>query len=313
MMNKRTISYAYLEVTRACNEACLYCYNDSGKALKGELSTEGWLTAIRNFTEQGGNSVMFTGGECLRRRDIDELVAGANEAGVTSIGMSTNGLLIHTKRAEACMPYLDEIDISLDGFREHHDRIRGVRSWDRTVEAIRTVKEVGIPVIHVNGCLTADWFNQLEDYLELLVSLGVTGVKFATIGAIGRAGEELELKNQTSQPRRVVDQLAALARRYQGRINVSTSFSTVAQPITLERFGAVIDPCGKLYPQLGKLDDCWCIGSAVPVWGLNETALLRYETCMHGVEEDGVHRILQGEQVEWWALIRSAMEAAETC
>ena len=64
------------ELTYACPLQCPYCSNPVDYArTKGELSTEDWLTVLRQARALGATQLGFSGGEPLVRRDLEILIS----------------------------------------------------------------------------------------------------------------------------------------------------------------------------------------------------------------------------------------------
>src|SRR5215469_3486618 len=71
------------ELTHRCPLQCPYCSNPLKLERPGEeMPTADWLRAIREAAALGCLQVHFSGGEPTTRKDLEELVAGASEAGL---------------------------------------------------------------------------------------------------------------------------------------------------------------------------------------------------------------------------------------
>lgn len=98
----RIIKDLRLSVTPRCNLHCLYCH-----PLDWEQSEPpGTLTVedVRNFLAAmrllGLESVRFTGGEPLVRKELSQMIEAAREVGVPDIAITTNGMLFKRKAKE---------------------------------------------------------------------------------------------------------------------------------------------------------------------------------------------------------------------
>src|ERR1043165_1506678 len=92
------ISYLRISITDRCNERCSYCMPQELQEWlpRHEILTyEETLRLIRIAAGLGVSKVRITGGEPLTRRGIVDFVRQILEiAGITSIGLSTNGTLL---------------------------------------------------------------------------------------------------------------------------------------------------------------------------------------------------------------------------
>src|SRR2546425_11691187 len=100
--------------TALCNLHCSFCWGPD-HTLPDSLTAEDWEHVIRFFAHHGTTAVVFTGGEALIRKNIGRLFEFAKTLGMR-VTLLTNTLLFR-KKTDQCLPFLDEIRISLDGSR----------------------------------------------------------------------------------------------------------------------------------------------------------------------------------------------------
>ena len=140
----------FFELTRACDLACRHCRAESvsGRDPR-ELSTEEVEQVLDDLASIGAPRprVIFTGGDPMRRPDLQTLVAHAAKAGL-SVGVSPAG----TPRASAAslaalrLCGATAVSLSVDGATAAaHDRFRGVDgSFGWTVDACHAAVRVGL-------------------------------------------------------------------------------------------------------------------------------------------------------------------------
>jgi MoaA/NifB/PqqE/SkfB family radical SAM enzyme len=143
------VTHFNLETTNLCNQRCVYCFNNSGpSAGKGELSSEIWKRFLAQQVEWGLKSVHMTGGEPFVNNKAIELVAAAQELGLSTSVLS-NGYRIPelVEQFEAQFKKLSVVQISLDSARAdlHDARRRKAGAWRQATGAIRAVRRLGIP------------------------------------------------------------------------------------------------------------------------------------------------------------------------
>jgi len=128
--------------TWKCNYACIHCQaqNDNKKT---DASTESVLRMIDQVSEAGAIKIGFTGGEPLVRNDMPTIMDCCEENGLIS-SMVSNGLLV--PRYIEVLKKLDLLFLSMDGDREVQQKVRGRKSWDVLLNAMKIGKENGIPV-----------------------------------------------------------------------------------------------------------------------------------------------------------------------
>jgi len=129
----------YLHLTHVCNLSCVYCYNKHYRqhVKAPELSLSELIKILEEGTELGIREVVFTGGEPLLRQEVFDLAAYGQKLGMR-VCLTTNGTLITQRGADVVATAFDSIFVSLDSCRQpHHDRLRGVGSYQQVVEGVR--------------------------------------------------------------------------------------------------------------------------------------------------------------------------------
>ena len=166
-------SYPHLDtldiaITAKCNLSCRHCYQGFVKNTF-ELPTNRILSLYSEGEKVGLEHIVLTGGEPLTHNDFKVIVKEAADR-LLFITLLSNGTLIPSM--QWVVDYIDEAIISLDGFKETHEKIRGAGTWDKTVEAIKILVGAGIPVV-VNTQITKDTMTNIDEYINFLSELGV--------------------------------------------------------------------------------------------------------------------------------------------
>ncbi len=135
-------------ITYWCQSRCLTC-NIWQMKPKDELR----IDEIREFAKKNGHFkwIEITGGEPFLRSDIVEIVKAFHEGnkGLYLLTMPTNSLcskdMVLKKLEEIAKTGIPKIviTISLDGYREMHDKVRGVPgNYDRAIGMFKGIKEL---------------------------------------------------------------------------------------------------------------------------------------------------------------------------
>ena len=163
----------YLELTRECNLRCTHCLNNSGKIMENQLNLEEFKELIKNLSEAGIQEIRFTGGEPIKFEKIYELIQLATKNGIcTSIG--TNGTLITKDIANRLKKAgLKKAVVSIDGTKEMHDVIRGKGNYDKAINGLYNLINVGIDV-RVNAVIMK---SNMEDVIKLAKELNKKKIK----------------------------------------------------------------------------------------------------------------------------------------
>lgn len=154
---------AFIELTRGCNLRCKHCLNNSGIPEENQLTLEECYVLVKQLAEAGIQEIRFTGGEPLIFEGIYDLIKYATDLGIF-VSIGTNGTLITKEIAQKLKTNgVKRAVVSLDGTKEMHDTIRGNGNYDRTIDAIVFLSEVGIS-IKVNSVIMR---SNMENVIEL--------------------------------------------------------------------------------------------------------------------------------------------------
>lgn len=114
----RGIEYLRVSVTDRCNLRCVYCMPEGGVeslAHADILTFEEIGRVVKAAARLGIRAVRLTGGEPMARRGCLELVEEISQIeGIERVAMTTNGLLLKGRMAEAKTSGLSAINVSLD-------------------------------------------------------------------------------------------------------------------------------------------------------------------------------------------------------
>ncbi len=185
------------ETTQACDLACKHCRAEAiPDRDPGELTTDEGKALLDEVASMGTPIFILSGGDPLRRPDLEELVRYGKDAGLRmgTIPAATPGLT--RERIEGLKQAgIDQVAFSLDGPTERiHDAFRGVDgSFAKTLEGVGFAHDAGIPV-QINTCF-ASWNHvYLEAMVELVKSLGVVFWEVFFLVPTGRGKEMQSLK-----------------------------------------------------------------------------------------------------------------------
>ena len=185
----------FWETTRACLLACRHCRASATPgAWPGELSHVEGLDLIDQVAAFGRPYpiLVLTGGDCLLRPDLFELVGHAAALGVP-VGLSpsvtprlTSGVIERIAGSG-----VKAVSISLDGAQAAtHDGVRGIDGhFDATVAAIRALADTGLSV-QVNTTVMQANARELADIAALAVSGGAHSWEVFFLVHVGRGAAE---------------------------------------------------------------------------------------------------------------------------
>jgi pyrroloquinoline quinone biosynthesis protein E len=176
------------ELTYRCPLACPYCSNPLNMAgYQDELTTDEWRRVLTEAADLGVLQCHLSGGEPLLRRDLVEIAAVAHDLGLYT-NLVTSALGLSRPRAEQLRAAgLDHVQISIQADEPAvSDRIAGLPSFQRKIEAMRVVKELGWPLT-MNVVLHRHNIDRVADVLGLAEEMGADRVELANTQYYGWA------------------------------------------------------------------------------------------------------------------------------
>lgn len=169
----RVHTYLRISLTERCNLRCTYCMPAEGIQLRPKpemLTFEEIVQLAELFAELGVTKIRLTGGEPLIRNDIEHLVGRLSRIdGISSLAITTNGLLLPRKLDDLKAAGITLFNISLDTLKAERFRSITRRGGLETVlEAIRVTLDAGYSPVKVN-CVVQKGVNddELPDFVEL--------------------------------------------------------------------------------------------------------------------------------------------------
>ncbi len=161
--------YVLWEITLACNLRCKHCLAMAGRPAPDELDPAEALGVCAALAELGAGAVALMGGEPLLRPDWPDIASRLAKDRIP-VGLVTNGLLFDERTAGIALDAgVGQIVVSLDGTRASHERIRGRRSFDKALEAIRVATAMGFAHCMVMTSVNMSNAGDLPALLEILL------------------------------------------------------------------------------------------------------------------------------------------------
>ena len=202
--------HAVWEITLACDLKCDHCGSRAGKRRPDELTTEECLDLVRQLARMGTREVTLIGGEAYLRRDWLEIIREVRDQGMDCT-MQSGGLNLTEERIKAAVNAgLQALGISIDGLRDVHDRLRGVKgSFDAAFNALQSIRKFGI-TSSVNTQITSLVIPQLRELMNLFIAAGAKNWQVQLTVAMGRAADNPELLLQPYELLELMPLLAEL-------------------------------------------------------------------------------------------------------
>jgi len=176
-----------LHITDRCNLRCVHCYQ--GSFTDNGPPHEGLLAIVEQFREfvvsckghkyKNGirGHLTVTGGEPFLRPDFMELLQSFSaDRGLCSFAILTNGTLIDQAAASRLGKLKPSfVQVSLDGVKESHDRIRGPGAFAKAVSGVRLLAKEGVRTF-ISFTAHSDNYQEFPSVAEIARSLRVARV-----------------------------------------------------------------------------------------------------------------------------------------
>lgn len=210
------------ELTYRCPLRCPYCSNPVDyKQRRDELTTLDWQRVLREAEELGVLQVTFTGGEPLLRPDLEILVAEAARLELYST-LITSAVPLRRERLERLVKEgLNAVQVSVqDTEPEASDRLAGTACFPQKLEAMRWVKELGVPLT-LNVVLHRQNLDHIEAVIALAEELSADRLELANTQYLGWALPNREALLPTRDQLARAKEIAVAARaRLKGRMEI---------------------------------------------------------------------------------------------
>jgi pyrroloquinoline quinone biosynthesis protein E len=209
------------ELTHRCPLQCPYCSNPRELVKRGgELDTATWQRVLTEAARLGVLQVHFSGGEPTARRDLEDLVRHAAQAGLYT-NLITSGVQLDAPRIAALVAAgLDHIQLSFqdadDAAGDAVAAYDGAQAKKRAVA--RLVVAQGLPLT-ANLVVHRRNLDRLPAMIEMAVGLGAARLEVAHVQYYGWAlANRASLLPTRDQLAAADDVVAAARARLKGRV-----------------------------------------------------------------------------------------------
>ena len=220
-----------IELTKRCNNHCLYCYMAEGPSAQdcerdrsSEMGTREVTDVIGKLCDEAPvQSIALSGGEPLLREDLSEILSYIRNRGIAPIVITNGTLLTAARLASLGTEVTYEITL-LSYRREVHDRLAGRRgAWDAAVDGMANVRQAKGSFVAV---FVATKLNSADagKTAELAIALGATGLMYNRMNLGARNIRNADRLLPTAATiRENLDTLEELSARYQLPVAVAVA------------------------------------------------------------------------------------------
>ncbi|MFN9715891.1 MAG: radical SAM protein [Planctomycetota bacterium] len=185
-----------VRVNTQCALGCRYCgFSREVHRARPSIdvaSLHRFAEALSELRQRSGRTVLVSllGGEPFQWSAWEPVSERLGNLGLR-VSATTNGLALEDPRiAERAIRLMQEITISIDGERDHHDTLRSMPGlFDRLERIVRSIAARRIdrqPLLRVNSVLTRTNIGNFEAFAHLMADWGVDQLTFNQLGGNDR-------------------------------------------------------------------------------------------------------------------------------
>ena len=224
MQEEHPLRQLFWESTLRCNLKCRHCGSDCKiSSLHPDMPFNDFRKVLERIKEKYDSHnimVIVSGGEPLVREDI--LKCGREIFNLEfPWGMVSNGRLMSPRMIDGLLEAgIHSLTISLDGFEEHHNWMRGLPdSFSHASRAVEMLAKVPAIKFDVVNCVNNINYDTLEQFKEYLISLDLKSWRLFTVFPVGRAAADPQLQLSREKFRGLMEFIRKT--RKEGRIHAS--------------------------------------------------------------------------------------------
>ncbi|WP_424358523.1 radical SAM protein [Methanocella sp. MCL-LM] len=206
------------EVTAACNNRCLYCYNVwkcHGRPTPGDLPASEWAKITGKLQRESSvRLITVSGGEPLLRKDLPEIL-GDIKARHINVNLITNGTLLTGDNVAGTIDSVSMYELPLlSDTAFAHDYLAQSKAFDKVIDGMANITAAGgnFAAVFVATRVNAD---DLEGACLMAIALGARTLMYNPFNPGGEGLRHMEkLRLPASTVKAHLDLLEELSRQY---------------------------------------------------------------------------------------------------
>jgi len=191
--NEENSFYLQWHITNQCNLRCSICYDWKEKVK--ELALEEMFNVVDNFVAflkqlKMSGRIALTGGEPMKHKQLVPLIEYIKSRDVhIDLSILTNGTFIPQRCIEIFKKYDMRIQVSIDGPKTIHNKIRGHNTYERSVRNIKRLVRNNIKTV-VQAVLTKQTIYHMDEFIKHFDTYGLYRIGYTRLVPIGPGAKE---------------------------------------------------------------------------------------------------------------------------
>jgi MoaA/NifB/PqqE/SkfB family radical SAM enzyme len=161
-----------VELTNACNHACVFCYNPRMKRSISHLDIHIYEQFIKKCSDEGVEEVgLYSTGDPFMTKNLDAYISIAKRLNIKRVYITTNGALANFEKAKKCIDAgLDSIKFSINaGSNETYKIIHGFDDFEKVkknvIDIYRYIKSKKLKVdLFSSFVYTSITFKEIDNF-----------------------------------------------------------------------------------------------------------------------------------------------------
>lgn len=194
LFNVNETKQIHYHITNICNLSCRHCMVECPSPnplfLDGDVVLKDIDTLCQNL-DAGSFSIGFSGGEPLLHPMFFDFIDCCFSHGI-QCGVVTNALFLDENKIKMLYKKGVRLGISLDGFEESHDFLRGQGAFEKVKKTLDICKEMDYRV-NIHTTIHKGNIGKLDAFVEWLYNnYSIGGIDLGHAICVGRAEKELK-------------------------------------------------------------------------------------------------------------------------
>ncbi|MBU0667383.1 MAG: radical SAM protein [Nanoarchaeota archaeon] len=261
---------AIVSITNKCNLRCMMCDIPKVKDYL-QIPTIKIKDLIDNLKEIKCKNIVFSGGEPLTHKDIFELIEFANQRGL-KVCITSNGILINKETAKKlALAGIDVINISIDGNKETHEKLRGKNTFEKAVNGLKNLNKVDVETT-IATIVCKQNYKELLSVIKLAKDVGATTVRFQPFSEdfLDKKNDSLFITEKEGlELERIIKQVVILANKFHINTNPESYLNNISLMVQNKLKPKPNKDCNALYETISITN----MGDVLPCFPMSDKPL----------------------------------------
>jgi len=168
----REVTGVRVSLTDRCNFDCVYCHNEGLGDTRGpmdpsdnEMDADDVVRFLEVVEGYGVDSVKFTGGEPMLRRDLEEIIARTPDS--MEVSMTTNGTFLPGRAADLKAAGLSRVNVSQDALDpDDFAAVTNSGAYGQVMEGVTAALDAGLDPVKLNMVVFTHTAGYVEEMVE---------------------------------------------------------------------------------------------------------------------------------------------------